>query len=106
MNAIKQYRKIENSKKNEIVVQDENKIQKNGKVLHEKENEEKIIFPEKTMIGALSKYIQTPNENFQPMNANFGIMPELSEKIRDKKLKYDKLANIAIDELNKFIKTL
>ncbi len=58
------------------------------------------------MIGALSKYIQTPNDNFQPMNANFGIIPELPEKIRDKKLKYEKLANIAIEELNEFIKTI
>mgnify|MGYP003410240671 CR=1 FL=1 len=32
---------------------------------------EQIIFPETTMIGALSKYISTPNDKFQPMNANF-----------------------------------
>ena len=44
------------------------------------------------MIGALSKYISTPNEKFQPMNANFGILPSLEEKIKDKKLKYQKLA--------------
>lgn len=37
------------------------------------------------MIGALSKYIATPNEKFQPMNANFGILPQLEENIRDKK---------------------
>ena len=35
------------------------------------------------------------------MNANFGIMPELEEKIKDKKLKYGKLADRAIEELKK-----
>ena len=62
---------------------------------------EKITFPKETMIGALSKYIATENKNFQPMNANFGILPELPEKIRDKKLKYGKLADRAIESLKK-----
>ena len=63
-------------------------------------NKEKIIYPEETMIGALSKYISTENKNFQPMNANFGIMPPLEEKIRDKKIKYEKIAKRAVDQLN------
>ena len=53
----------------------------------------KTEFSELTMIGALAKYISTPNEKFQPMNANFGILPQLGEKIRDKKLRYEKLAD-------------
>ena len=53
----------------------------------------KTEFSELTMIGALAKYISTPNEKFQPMNANFGILPQLDEKIRDKKLRYEKLAD-------------
>ena len=57
---------------------------------------EKNSFSEYTMIGALSKYISTPNEKFQPMNANFGILPSLEEKIKDKKLKYQKLAERAL----------
>ena len=48
------------------------------------------------MIGALANYISTPNDKFQPMNANFGILPELEEKIKDKKLKYGKLADRAL----------
>ena len=62
-------------------------------------NEEKSIFSELTMIGALAKYISTNNEKFQPMNANFGILPELDEKIKDKKLKYEKLADRALSAL-------
>ena len=65
--------------------------------------EDKIIFSEKTMIGALSKYIATKNKNFQPMNANFGILPELPERIKDKKVKYGKLADRAIEELSKIL---
>ena len=61
---------------------------------------EKLIFSEYTMIGALSKYISTPNEKFQPMNANFGILPSIDEKIKDKKLKYQKLAERALEYIN------
>ena len=53
------------------------------------------------MIGALSKYISTPNDKFQPMNANYGILPELEgKKISDKKLKYGKMSDRAINYLN------
>ena len=65
-------------------------------------NQEKIIFPETTMIGALAKYISTENDKFQPMNANFGIVPELNEKIKDKKVKYGKLADRAMQDLKKY----
>lgn len=66
----------------------------------------KTVFSEYTMIGALSKYIATPNGNFQPMNANFGILPSLEERIKDKKLKYTKLADRAISELENNITNL
>ena len=52
-----------------------------------------------TMIGALAKYISTENEKFQPMNANFGILPELEVKIRDKKERYATLADRALEAL-------
>lgn len=68
-----------------------------------KGNSEKVTFGQLTMIGALVKYISTENEKFQPMNANFGILPPLEEKIRDKKLRYEKLADRAINELKKII---
>lgn len=66
-----------------------------------KGKEEKIFFSENTVIGALSKYISTPNERFQPMNANFGILPELEgKKIKDKKERYAKLAERSLGYFN------
>ena len=67
---------------------------------------QEIIFPKETMIGALSKYIATENKNFQPMNANFGILPELPEKIKDKKIKYGKLADRAVEEVKEISRLL
>lgn len=61
----------------------------------------KIMFSGNTVIGALAKYISTSNDKFQPMNANFGILPELEgDKIRDKKLRYQKLAQRSLNEIN------
>ena len=63
------------------------------------ENTEKITFSNETVIGALAKYISTENKSFQPMNANFGILPELNEKIKDKKLKYKKMADRSLEKI-------
>ena len=60
----------------------------------------KIVFSEYTVIGALAKYISTENDKFQPMNANFGILPELEgKKIKDKKERYMKLAERSLQEI-------
>jgi len=64
---------------------------------------EKIVFPKDTVIGKLADYISTENNRFQPMNANFGILPPLEEKIKDKQLKYEKMANRAIASIKEFI---
>ena len=64
------------------------------------QGKEKIKFPKETMIGALADYIATPKENFQPMNANFGILPPLEEKVKDKKQRYTKLADRALECLS------
>ena len=73
-------------------------------VVNRLQGKEKTQFPNTTMIGALANYISTENKKFQPMNANFGILPELEEKIRDKKLKYTYLADRAIEEIKKLCK--
>lgn len=44
-------------------------------------------FPRTTIIGALCAYLETPNSSFQPMNANFGLLPPPEEKIKDKTAK-------------------
>lgn len=62
----------------------------------------KVSFSENTVIGALAKYISSPNEKFQPMNANFGILPELEgDRIRDKKERYQKFAERSLKEIEK-----
>jgi len=52
-----------------------------------------LLLPPETMLGALSRYISDPGvREFQPMGANFGILPPLEMKIRDKKERYEALA--------------
>ena len=62
--------------------------------------EEKITFSEYTVIGALAKYISTENKKFQPMNANFGILPQLEgKKIKDKKERYELMAKRSLENI-------
>lgn len=66
-----------------------------------------VSLPETTMLGALSKYISSPyTENFQPMGCNMGILPDIGERIKDKKLKYAKIAERGLADLDKFIAAL
>ena len=65
--------------------------------------QEPLILPETTMIGALSRYVSGyEGGNFQPMGANFGILPPLSEKIRDKRERYGRLAQRALEDLEEY----
>ena len=60
--------------------------------------EDPILLPKITMMGALSQYISDETvKNFQPMGAAFGIIDPLDEKIRDKKERYEALANRSLD---------
>ena len=64
-----------------------------------------ITLPETTMMGALSRYISDESvKDFQPMGANFGVLPPTEEKIRDKKERYAALADRAMAELESFLK--
>lgn len=64
-----------------------------------------LLLGENTMLGALIDYISDPSvKNFQPMGANFGILPPIEPKIRDKKERYAALSKRALDELEKVIK--
>ena len=66
-------------------------------------NEEMIDFPVETEIGSLSKYISTENKRFQPMNANFGILPPLEEKIKDKQERYRMQAERSLANITKIL---
>lgn len=64
-----------------------------------------LSFPNFTMLGALSGFISDQTvKNFQPMGANFGILPPLDEKIRDKKQRYAALANRSVEWFQKNVK--
>ena len=61
-----------------------------------------LILPTDTMIGALTRYISGGCDGeFQPMGCNMGILPELPERIKDKKAKYGKYADRAMESLEK-----
>ena len=84
-----------------------NKIDEKANKENINETNKKIVFSEKTIIGSLAKYISTPNNKFQPMNANFGILPELEgKKIKDKKERYTVFAQRSLSELEKCINIL
>lgn len=69
------------------------------------ENKPALTLPKTTMIGALSRYISDETvKNFQPMGANFGILPPIEPKIRDKKERYAAIANRAVDALKEELK--
>ncbi len=65
------------------------------------------FLPKTTIIGAMGSYLSSANpENFQPMNANFGLLGELDEKIKDKHERKLALSKRAISEIENFIKNL
>ncbi len=60
-----------------------------------------IILPATTMMGALANYVSHAlDSNFQPMGSNMGILPPLSDNIRDKKKKYAALAERSLADLD------
>lgn len=68
--------------------------------------QEPIIFPRKTVMGALSYYItHCEAEHFQPMKANFGILPDLETRVK-KKLRKEAYANRAVEVMDEFINGL
>ncbi|ERN53146.1 FADH(2)-oxidizing methylenetetrahydrofolate--tRNA-(uracil(54)-C(5))-methyltransferase TrmFO [Alkalihalophilus marmarensis] len=70
-------------------------------------NEELLTFPEETVLGSMANYITTANpKNFQPMNANFGLLPPLSERIKNKKERYEQLAERALGSIQNFVKKM
>ncbi len=63
-----------------------------------------LSFPKETMIGALSSYISDPTvTKFQPMGANFGVLPELENRPRDKKARGAMYSMRALEALDKYL---
>ena len=63
---------------------------------------EQIYISEKTVLGALIRYITTDNPDFEPMNANFGILPPLNVTVKDKKERKRQMAERSIKEMESF----
>lgn len=66
-------------------------------------DEELLQFPVETVIGSMAHYITTTEaKHFQPMNANFGLLPELPQRIRNKKEKNERIAARALETIQNF----
>ena len=71
------------------------------------EGKSTLTLPNDTMIGALSAYISDPTvKKFQPMGANFGVLPELENRPRDKKERGAAYSQRALDSLNKYLRDI
>ncbi len=69
--------------------------------------EELAVFPKETAIGSMAYYITTANpDNFQPMNANFGLLPPLEKRIKNKQERNTALAERALETIQNFITNL
>ncbi|MGG4220784.1 FADH(2)-oxidizing methylenetetrahydrofolate--tRNA-(uracil(54)-C(5))-methyltransferase TrmFO [Paenibacillus jamilae] len=66
--------------------------------------QEMFVFPAETTLGSMARYITTADfKHFQPMNANFGLLPKLETRIRNKKEKNEALANRSLESLRAYI---
>ncbi len=61
------------------------------------------VFTGKTMMGALMRHTVTPTGDFQPMNANFGILDSLNDRVRGKRNRYERLSERALEEMRRMI---
>lgn len=64
---------------------------------------EPVALPRETLIGALCRYISDPaHSNFQPMNANFGILPPLENRIKNKRLRNQHLGERSWQKIGEY----
>jgi len=63
----------------------------------------RLVFPAVTTLGGLARHLEgSPSENFQPMNINFGLLPPLAERIRNKREKNARISERALETLSEF----
>ena len=68
------------------------------------QGKETLVLPETSMMGALMRYISDESvKNFQPMGANFGVLPPIEPKIRDKQERYAALSNRGLNDLKEYL---
>lgn len=69
--------------------------------------EELVVFPADTALGSMARYItEADGENFQPMNINFGLFPDLGERIRSKAERAEKHADRALASIRNYMNTV
>lgn len=68
-----------------------------------KGNNDISSFTEETMLGSLAKHVSTKNKDFQPMNANFGIIKPLEINIKDKHLRYETYSKISLERMKEIV---
>ncbi|HEY4130631.1 MAG TPA: FAD-dependent oxidoreductase, partial [Gemmatimonadaceae bacterium] len=65
--------------------------------------EQPVIPPPTTMLGALYRYLREADPaHFQPMNANFGLVDDLAERVKDKRVKREKIAERALRDMERW----
>ncbi|WP_431029462.1 FADH(2)-oxidizing methylenetetrahydrofolate--tRNA-(uracil(54)-C(5))-methyltransferase TrmFO [Lysinibacillus sp. LZ02] len=65
--------------------------------------EELLYFPHETALGSMARYItEADAKNFQPMNVNFGLFPDLGERIKSKVERAERHANRALETIRNF----
>lgn len=69
--------------------------------------EELLVFPAETALGSMARYItEADSKNFQPMNVNFGLFPDLGERIRSKQERAEKHADRALVSIQNYMNTV
>jgi methylenetetrahydrofolate--tRNA-(uracil-5-)-methyltransferase len=65
--------------------------------------QEALVFPPTTMVGALCRYVTTQQKEFQPMKANYGLLPPLQTRVRNKRARHQQMSMRALRDLDAFV---
>lgn len=69
--------------------------------------EEPVILPAETALGSMARYItEADSKNFQPMNINFGLFPDLGERIKSKQERAERHANRALESIQNYMNSV
>ncbi|MEZ0482671.1 FADH(2)-oxidizing methylenetetrahydrofolate--tRNA-(uracil(54)-C(5))-methyltransferase TrmFO [Planococcus sp. SSTMD024] len=69
--------------------------------------EEPVVLPAETALGSMARYItEADSKNFQPMNINFGLFPDLGERIKSKQERAERHANRALESIRNYMNSV